>query len=137
MIFSGAYFAEHQQKILGEVVTHNPNTGRELTDQFGKPRPEVSGNLLEAIAQIPVDLTKVKRYDHFYASTTKRPVQHSLQAKSKATAVIAKSMAERQQRGSSRYTCQTGLQCLEDTIVKYNADLSPQEIKVWVTYQVQ
>ncbi|MEL6837144.1 MAG: helicase-related protein [Bacteroidota bacterium] len=137
MIFSGAYFAEHQQKILGEVVTHNPNTGRELTDQFGRPRPEVSGNLLEAIARIPVDLTKVKRYDHFHASTTERPGQHSLKAKSKATAVIAKSKAERQQRSSSRYTCQTGLQCLEDTIVKYNADLSPQEIKVWVTYQVQ
>lgn len=132
MPFAGQYFLNNPDKVLGQIVTHNPNTGRELTDQFGKPRPEVRGSLDNAVARLEVPLEQVRRYDHFKPITT-TPAQR----RSRAAKVVAKTRAEQSQRSARNYACEAGLQCLKDTIARYNPGLSRAEIQVWVTYQVK
>ena len=131
-IFSGEYFVASPDKVLGQIVTHNPNTGRELTDQFGKPRPEVRGTLVEAMARIKAPVAK--RYDHFFDATV-LPVRAPEKKTGRIAKVIAKSKAENTAKNDRGYSCSTNLQCLEETIEKYNPGISREEIEVWVTYQ--
>ena len=69
--FASTYFLANPTHILGDVVTHNPNTGRLLTDAFGKPRPEVRGPLESALAKI--EAPAAKRYGHTPAANRQRP----------------------------------------------------------------
>ncbi|WP_367390174.1 helicase-related protein [Lewinella sp. LCG006] len=131
-IFSGEYFVASPDKVLGEIITHNPNTGRELTDQFGKPRPEVRGTMAEAMARIKAPVAK--RYDHFFDATV-LPVRAPEKKTGRIAKVIAQSKAENTAKQDRGYSCSTNLQCLEETIEKYNPGISREEIEVWVTYQ--
>lgn len=132
-IFLGQFFKDKPTKVLGKVITHNPNTGKLLTDQFGKARAEVRGTLDDVIKGI--DTPNVVRFDHFHEG-------HNLVKSSPKTAqrikkVIALSKKESAPKKASRYNCSNELQCLGDTISRYNKGISKEEIKVWVTYQVQ
>lgn len=141
-VMFGTYFKENPAKILGTVVTHNPNTGRELTDRFGKPRPEVRGTLADALARI--DAPDAPIYVHFSG------VQTSVLSEEKAKAVIEATMAEASDKGV-KYVCGDKLECLGDSIGKYNKgveykradgttalyDISDEEISIFVTYQVE
>lgn len=147
--FSNGFFLTNPIKVLGKEYTHNPNTGKLLIDQFGKPRPEVRGSIVD-IEKIDapnatyynhwdVEKTNVKRVD---SKKTNIPVSKIKQA-------IQKTVNETKAHKDRNNQCHEGLQCLGDTILKYNTDIeykdkdgntkfytiSEEEIKAWVTYQ--
>lgn len=151
--FSGNYFKLNPKKILGQVFTHNPNTGKLLTDAYGKPRPEVRGTMKDIAAGI--DVPDVQRYEHFIP---KNVIQKPLKAKkvasnnftdAKLKAAIAKTIAENSEKTTRNNVCSDEVQCLPDTILKYNTNIeyndkkgntqlytiSKEELEVWVTYQ--
>lgn len=138
MISNGAYFKANPDKILGTYYTHNPNTGRELTDQFNNPRPEVWGSI-EDIKKI--DTPEVDRYDHFYEGlpVVENPKENSSKNK------IAQAITKSEEKSTDNKT-----QDLAKTILQYNQkveykdengktryyNISEEEIQVWVTYQL-
>lgn len=149
-LFNGQYFKDHPEKILGKLVIHNPNTGRELTDQFGKARPEVRGNLAEELHRIQVPT--VERFEHVYEPSAGGVVQiQPTQEKDRIQKAIDRSKEENKAKKVRKNTCSDELQCLSDTIRDYNTKveykdekgvtrhytISTEEIKVWVTYQVR
>ena len=137
---SANYFQDHPERILGELVTHNPNTGRLLTDAFGKPRPEVRGTLENALLRI--EAPAVQRFVHFMADSA---INKNISKVIELT---------RQESGSDdtapSYTCGEDIVCLDDSIARYNKgveyrlpdgsmgsyDISEEEITAFVTYQV-
>ena len=144
-IFNGAYFREHPEKVLGKIYTHNPNTGKKLTDGFGNARSEVRGSLSDALPQI--EAPSVKKYKHFQKSTSVIRIDDE-KSKAKIKLAIKKTTEQRNQKSKTNKVCGNGIQCLDDTIKKYNTEveykesgqtkyytISEEEIKVWVTYQ--
>lgn len=142
----GRYFQKNPAKVLGTLVTHNPNTGRELTDRFGKPRPEVRGTLMDALARI--DAPDAPIYVHFVAVS---PAPMLSDEKAKAVIEASENEAAAQKTNGTGYVCGDKLECLADSIRKYNKgveykkpdgsteryDISDAEISIFVTYQVE
>ncbi|MEO0338836.1 MAG: DEAD/DEAH box helicase, partial [Bacteroidota bacterium] len=141
MLTNGRYFEAFPAKVLGQYFTHNPNTGKLLTDQFGKPRPEVRGTM-EDLAKIEVPT--VKRHDHFIPQTASTPI---LQKPTEQKSKIQKAIDRSKDQGKAKKATQG----LTDRIIKYNSKveykdangqtkhykISNEEMAVFVTYQVQ
>jgi len=154
--FSGQYFLDNPGKVLGEIVTHNKNTGKELTDAFGKPRPEVQGSLEDAIKRLS-HIRNGMRFEHVKPDETPAamqpaaPVEKQVQLATKITQIVKATKEQNSERSNRGGTCEEGLECLGETILRYNQrveyktpggqtayyTISPEEITVWVTYQVQ
>jgi superfamily II DNA or RNA helicase len=148
-IFNGLYFTENPDKILGKIVTHNPNTGRELTNQFGRPTPQVWGDISDVKSGINVPA--VKRYDHFIERKKVKVPKKQTGKVDPVTEAIRKTNQQKKREPQAK---QYSLQSLADTILDYNKNveytdystnrlgvkktysISKEEIKVWVTYQV-
>ena len=136
------YFQNNPSRILGTVITQNPNTGRILTDAFGKPRPEVRGTLEDALAMIPVPAAK--RYPHQVSTAVRANV-----AESKIEAAIRLSLTGGKADSDTVITDQATVS-LSDSIAIYNKsieyraadgstayyDISEDEIECFVTFQV-
>lgn len=148
-IFNGQYFSAHSDKILGILHTHNPNTNRLLTDRFGKPQPQVWGNMEDVLKGI--DVPVVQRFEHFYPASPAQRVETQPRVNNeRLRKAIDKYKAAKQAKTARKHTCSDELQCLSDTIEKYNSRveykdeqgnthyyaISREEIRVWVTYQV-
>jgi hypothetical protein len=141
MLNNGAYFKNNPEKVLGEYFTHNPNTGKLLTDQFGNPRPEVRGTVQDLER---IDVPTPKRYDHFIPVTASTPVL--VQPKKKESRIKKAIQRSKDKPGEIKAT-----QELKDTIIKYNQKVEykdesgqtkhytiiEEEIAVFVTYQVK
>lgn len=144
-IYNGQYFVDYPQNILGVLYTHNPSTGKLLTDAYGNPKPEVRGSLENAVGKIVAP--DVMRYEHVKPGNIA-----TMQSASAALIqeVIQKTIAEETAQKSNKYTCSDTLQCLSETILRYNTDreykdpitdekryytISREEIRVWITYQ--
>jgi hypothetical protein len=139
------YFKKHPKNILGVVVTHS-RTGRMLTDAWGNPKPEVQGDMMEALSMIPVG--NAMRYNHVPGVTVKKE-STPLSKETNFDKVIAKTNSENEKH-PSRHVCSDGLKCLADSIKEFNTDveykdkegkthkytISEDEIKIWVTHQV-
>lgn len=153
--FSGQYFLDNPGKVLGKIVTHNPNTGRELTDAFGKPRPEVQGTLEDAISRLS-HIRNAMRFEHVKPDetpTAMQPaalVQKQVELTTKITQIVQATKEQNNEQSKRGGACEDGLECLGETILKHNQKveyktpdeqtayytISPEEITVWVTYQV-
>jgi superfamily II DNA/RNA helicase len=141
---TATYFEQHPDHILGQLITHNPNTDRLLTDAYGKPRPEVRGTLQDALSRI--DAPMVQRYVHFVENST----TDNINANKRVSAVIALTRQEHSDKPSTDYVCGEDIVCLSDSIATYNKgveyrrpdgtmgqyDISEEEITAFVTYQV-
>ena len=148
-IFNGQYFKDHPGHILGTAYTHNPNTGKRLTDTYGKPRTEVWGSMEDVIRGIKVP--DVQRFEHFFEATPGTLAQDEKESGKNARIkkAVQKTVNEDKAKADRSYRCSEGLQCLDDTIAKYNREveykdaagktrhytISEEEIKVWVTFQ--
>lgn len=150
-IFSGAYFKENPGKVLGKIVTHNPNTGKALTNAFGKLQPEVRGTIEDVIKGIKAP--SVMRYEHFKELSPVNKIVDQVDVQSDKKRLAQAIQKTRQQQTIKKGTFD--LQPLKDTIKSYNTDveytdystnikgvkrkytISDEEIKVWVTYQTK
>jgi hypothetical protein len=142
---NGAFFKEHPYKILGELLTHNPNTGKLLTNQFGQPQPEVRGSIKDVER---IKAPQVKRYDHFKpVSAVTTLVEKPTKQQSRIKTAIAKTEKQRKGKDKGTYdllSLEASIQ-LHNTNIEYKDEqgkkhyytISEEEIKVWVTYQVQ
>ena len=117
-LLTGNYFKQNPNKISGEIY--------QTTDRFGKPIEAVRGTMEDVIKGIRVPA--VRRYEHFKAGQ-----KLSKQAE-KIKKVLTKTKAENRSK-TTNGKCREGLQCLGDTIKKYNQGISAEAMKVWVTYQ--
>ena len=145
--FSGKYFVMHPEKVLGKIITHNPNTGRELTDQFGNPRPEVVGS--EKDVDEGISIESVKKYDHILPENPS--VQVSKKPAENASRIEKALKATEKERSADRSKLVVELKPLSKTIKEYNQkveyqdengetryyEITDEEIKVWISYQVK
>ena len=142
---NGTFFKQNPDKILGEVHTHNPNTGKLLTNRFGQPQPEVRGSIKDITR---IKAPDVKRYDHIKPILAASPViEKPAQQSNRIQKALAATKKQRQQKSKRGYD----LLSLEESIKIYNTDveykdetgkkhyytISQEEIKVWVTYQAK
>ena len=116
------YYREYPTHILGEVY--------DSTAQFGRSVKKVKGTLTDALARI--EAPNVKRYDHYRKSPTKRQTLTD----EKVKAILGKTKEESDVKTVNKERCKNGVQCLANTIKKYNPKLTDEQIDVWVTYQV-
>jgi hypothetical protein len=149
-VFSGSFFKRHPEKVLGKIVTHNPNTGKVLTNAFGKPQPEVRGSLENVINGIDVAIPI--RFEHFREPTPVTKVTDQIEPE-KDIDRLARAIAKTRQQQNSKSSGAYDLRPLSETIKSYNTDIeytdfskdlkgvrkkytiSDEELKVWVTYQ--
>jgi Helicase conserved C-terminal domain len=141
------YFIDNPSKVLGTLVTHS-KTGRLLTDRFNSPRPEVQGDLQEALQKIQAP--SAMRYSHFSEDNSQGTASLS---PNKIKQVIAETQKEEKssKKAVDSAQCSDGMVCLSDSIAQYNTDveykdkngktqlytISKKEITIFVTYQVQ
>lgn len=132
-LFAGQYFKDHPEKILGAVYTHNPNTGKLLTNRFGKAQAEVRGTIEDVLQGIKV--MPANRFEHVFQASAGEQISVEPDT-SRIKKAIAATKSE-QRRDPKQPKCSTEIQCLDETIEKYNPGISAEEMKVWVTYQVE
>lgn len=171
-----SFFKLNPSKVLGKIVTHNPNTGRELTDAWNKPKPEVWGTMKDVLAGL-AHFPDGKRFEHFVPVNVKQLAEAGLSpteisdvretrmsetptfgkpegrenAKSAIEKSIRKTVNEAKAVADKGGKCDNCTITLEDSIKKYNTnvaykdangverfyDISGDEIKVWISYQVR
>ena len=142
---NGAFFEQNPEKVCGEIFTHNPNTGKLLTNQFGEPKAEVRGTIKDLEK---IKAPEVRRYDHYVPEHSSKTVQEKPKLqKSRIQKAISATRRDSQPVDNSKFNLLT----LEESIKLYNTNveyktddgktayytISEEEIKVWVTYQVR
>lgn len=143
--FGSEWFDSHPEKVIGQYKDRS-GTGKLYTDAFGKPSPTIVGTIQDIL--ISIDAPQVKRFEHFVPA----PIQKVVEAPpSKIEQAIILTKQEQEDRQVQKGVCSENLQCLGDTIRKYNTNveykdetgqertytISEEEIKVWITFQVQ
>lgn len=140
---TGNWFDRHPEKIIG-TLKERSRTGKLYTNKFGKPQPRLIGIISDVVAAI--DVPDVQRFEHFVPRAIQNVQKVSAQQVNRVLELTKQEEKEVQIR-----LCNDELQCLDTTISKYNTDvaykddqgntkyytISEEEIKVWVTYQVQ
>jgi superfamily II DNA/RNA helicase len=143
---NGNYFKVNPEKVIGKLHTHNPNTGKLLTDQYGRPKPVVYGSIEDVVKGISTP--DVDRFDHFRPSTGRTKVVNnpkSQESRVKKALELSTKPAEQPKAG------EYDLKSLYQSIIEYNQnveyldvngerqtyDISKDEIEAYVTYQVQ
>ncbi len=120
----GNYFKDNPTKVLG---TLHPST-----DRFGKAIIEVRGNMADV--QYGIDAPTVRRFEHLKAGQKlKATVTDKLQSSLDRTK--GENSGKSKRKKSKTKDAPATLLPLQNSIKKYNPDLSDEEITVWVTYQ--
>lgn len=125
MLSGGIYFQNNPTKVLGTLHA--------TTDRFGKPIQVVRGSLTDI--QYGIQVPKVERYDHFQPNQIIK--NRSQDETTKIKKALSKTKSENSAKTRRGKPCGEGLQCLKESIQKYNSGISEAEMKVWVTYQVE
>ncbi len=143
--FGSDWFDNHPEKVIGQYRERS-SSGKLYTDAFGKPAPKIVGTLQDIL--ISIDAPQVKRFEHFVPA----PIQQVVKAPpSKIEQAIRLTKQEQKDQQGQKGVCSEELQCLAATIRKYNTKveykdttgqartytISEEEIKVWITFQVQ
>lgn len=122
LLSNNSFFELYPTKILGEVY--------DTTNRFGGAIKAVKGTMEDV--NVGIAVKEVIRFEHFKSLI--KLDEDSVSKKIKTS--IQKTKAQGARKKAQNDKCVDGLECLADSIAKYNPNLSDLEIKVFVTYQV-